>query len=127
MAAQVNSVLKNRKSKDTITFERYSTADDAKKAQAKKARKKPGKKATTKKPKQVTVNSTEYGYSIPAYGLLGLSMLGDRVPDDLEGQVEFWKKKYEQSLNQSSKLTSQVTLLQSIIDKALTRSCSGSC
>lgn len=113
--------------KDNMTFTRFATADDAKKSQAKKPRKKPGKRISSKKPKQVTVNTVEYGYSIPSNTLIANSFFGERIPDDLEGQVEFWKKKYEQSLNQTSKLSSQITLLQSIIDKALTRSCSGSC
>ena len=113
--------------KGDITFERYATAEDAKKAQAKKARKKPGKRISSKKPKQVTVNSTEYGYSIPAYGLLGLSMLGDRVPEDLEGQVKYYKDKYEYYSKRSDILKEQVQLLTSIIDSGLTRSCSGSC
>jgi len=112
--------------KGDITFERYTTAEDAKKAQAKKARKKPGKKATTKKPKQVTVNSTEYGYSIPTYGLLG-AMFGDGVPEDLEGQVKYYKDKYEYYSKRSDILKEQVQLLTSIIDSGLTRSCSGRC
>ena len=110
--------------KGDITFQRYENADEAKKATMPKPRR---KKPTAKKPKQVTVNTVEYGYSIPSNTLIANSFFGERIPDDLEGQAEFWKKKYEQSVNQASKLTSQVTLLQSIIDKALTRSCSGSC
>ena len=104
--------------KDDITFERMATAP-------KPRRKKPTKKAA-KKPKQVTVNSNEYGYSVPAYGLLGLSMLGDRVPEDLEGQVKYYKDKYEYYSKRSDILKEQVQLLTSIIDSGLTRSCNGS-
>ena len=123
MAAQVNSVLKNRKSKDTttetITFERLATAP-------KPRRKKPTKKAA-KKPKQSTVNLTNYGYAIPSYDFLAQSMLGDRVPEDLESQVKYYKDKYEYYYKRSDTLKEQVQLLTSIIDSGLTRSCSGRC
>ena len=109
--------------KDTITIPRVATAP-------KPRRKKPTKKATKvpPRPEYVNVNAMQFGYNAMVNNALRADTLfGEQIPDDLEGKVEFWKKKYEQSLNQASKLTSQVTLLQSIIDKALTRSCSGSC
>ena len=110
--------------KDTITIPRLATAPKPK-------RKKPTKKKAAKvppKPEYVNVNAIQFGYNAMVNNALRADTLfGEQIPNDLEGQVEFWKKKYEQSLNQASKLTSQVTLLQSIIDKALTRSCSGSC
>lgn len=112
--------------KDDVTIKRLKTA--------------PKKKAAKKKPVKddfLTIKTQQYGGSnllSDAYARLVDDMsrsmntyYGEKIPDDLEGQVKFWKDKYEQSLNQASKLTSQVTLLQSIIDKALTRSCSGSC
>lgn len=103
--------------KDDVTIKRLKTAPKKKSAK---------KKSTDNE--FLTVKSTEYGYSIPYTERLWYSP--GTKPESamtLEEKVEFWKDKYQQSLNQASKLTSQVTLLQSIIDKALTRSCSGSC
>lgn len=105
MAAQVNSVLKNKKSKVTRKG-----------------------KAATKKPKDdsIKVSLVEYGYSIPYTGMLhyslGLKPESDMTPEE---KVEYWKNKYENSDKQCSKLEARVGVLERIISGALNRSCNG--
>jgi hypothetical protein len=118
MAAQVNSILKNKKSKVT----------------------RKGKAATNKKPVKddfLTIKTQQYGGSnllSNHYAKLVDDMsrsmntyYGERIPDDLESQVKFWKEKCERADKQSDKHLAQVVMLERIISSALTRSCSGSC
>jgi len=48
---------------------------------------------------------------------------GNRVPDDLEGQVEFWKSETQYLAKIKTSLEGQVRLLQQIIERSLSRSC----
>jgi nucleoside-triphosphatase THEP1 len=47
------------------------------------------------------------------------------MPESLEGQVQYWKEKYERSEKQCDKYAAQVGVLERIIDGALRRSCNG--
>lgn len=109
MAAQVNSVLKNKKSKVT----------------------RKGKAAAEKAPPKsefITVNPIQYGYNaLLNDALRATTMYGQPVPDDLEERAKFYKDKYEYSERANRSLKEQVELLKSIINSAMTRSCSGSC
>jgi hypothetical protein len=107
MAAQVNSVLKNKKSK--VTRKGKTTA-----------------KSSAPKAEFITVNPIKYGYTtIVNDALRASTMYGQPEPEDLEGQVKFWKDKYENSDKQCSKLEAQVGVLERIISGALNRSCNG--
>lgn len=90
----------------------------------------PKRRAKKKNDGYITVNT--YGTSAMtgsnlignAYNGLINTMLGERIPDSLEGQVEFWKKKYEDEQNRSAKYKSQVSLLEIIIGNAIARNSS---
>lgn len=90
------------------------------------------KKAASKKRKPITkddyiaVNVNTYGnnYLASAYDKLISGML-PQEPESLEGKVAYWKEKCERSNVLNNKLEAQVKILESIIDKALTRSCRG--
>jgi hypothetical protein len=103
MAAQVNSVLKNKKSKVT----------------------RKGKAATKKKPTNDTFLTVHYNNLVNDMAKSMNTYYGERIPDDLEGQVKFWKEKYERSEKQSDKYAAQVGVLERIISGALNRSCNG--
>ena len=85
----------------------------------------PKRKAKPKKDDFITVQTTNYGnsYMASAYDSLINTMYGVKIPDTLEGQVTFWKKKFEDEEIRSNKLSSQVTLLKEIINNAMNKSC----
>ena len=88
------------------------------------------KAAPKRKPKPkddyIAVNVNTYGnnYLASAYDNLINGML-PKEPENLEGKVAYWKDKYERSNILNNKLEAQVKMLESIIDKALVRSCRG--
>ncbi len=109
MAAQVNSVLKNKKSK--VTRKNKAAAEKV-----------------PPKPEFITVNPIKYGYTtLVNDALRATTMYGQPVPDDLEERAKFYKDKYEYSERANRSLKEQVELLKSIIKSAMTRSCSDSC
>jgi hypothetical protein len=109
--------------KKTITFERLKEAPKKKAAPKKKSNKK-----VPPKPEFITVNPIQYGYNaLVNNALRATTMYGQPEPDDLEERAKFYKEKYEYSERTNRSLKEQVELLKSIINSALTRSCSGSC
>ena len=90
------------------------------------------KKAAPKKRKPITkddyiaVNLNTYGnnYLTSAYDSLINNML-PKEPENLEAKVAYWKDKYERSSILNNKFEAQIKILESIIDKALARSCRG--
>ena len=106
--------------KDYVTFERAKTAPK------KKATKKTAKKPPVKND-FLTVDMQQYGSSVigTAYNNLINGMLNEKIPDSLEGQVAYWKDKYEHSEKQCDKYSAQVGVLERIISGALSRSCNG--
>lgn len=103
--------------KDDVTIKRLKTA--------------PKKKAAKKKPTNnefIAVNAIQYGYNtLVNDALRATTMYGQPEPLDLEERVKFYKDKYEYSERKNRSLSEQVDLLKSIINSAMTRSCSGSC
>ena len=104
--------------KDDVTIKRLKTA--------------PKKKTAKKSPVKndfLTVDMQQYGSSVlgSAYNNLINNLLNEKIPDSLEGQVEYWKKKYEDSDRQCDKYAAQVGVLERIINGAVSRSCSGNC
>lgn len=78
------------------------------------------KKAAPKK-KEPTITIKEYGNTAVTTGLLGglSTWYGEQIPDDLEGQVKFWKQKYESQKIETAIASAKVTLLERIVKQAL--------
>jgi hypothetical protein len=88
----------------------------------------PKKKKAAPKEDYLTIKTQQYGFPSlvgNAYNNLINGMLNDRMPESLEGQVQYWKEKYERSEKQCDKYAAQVGVLERIIDGALRRSCNG--
>lgn len=88
----------------------------------------PKKKKAAPKDEFITVNLKEYGspsLMTNAYNNMINSMLGIKneelmTPDE---RIVYWRDKHNDLENKNKSLEAQVKLLQSIIDKALVRSC----
>ena len=106
---------------ETITIPRLATAP-------KPRRKKPTKKKAAPKPEYVNVNAMQFGYNaLLKDALRATTLYGQPIPEDLEERAKFFQDKYEYVERNNISLKAQVDLLKSIINSAMTRSCSGSC
>jgi hypothetical protein len=106
--------------KDDVTIPRLATAP-------KPRRKKPTKKAPPKA-EFINVNAIQYGYNaLVNNALRATTLYGQPIPEDLEERAKFFQDKYEYAERNNRSLKEQVELLKSIINGAMTRSCSGSC
>lgn len=106
--------------KDDVTIPRLATAP-------KPRRKKPTKKALPKA-EFINVNAMQYGYNtLVNNALRATTLYGQPIPEDPEERAKFFQDKYEYLERKNISLKEQVDLLKSIINSAMTRSCSGSC
>ncbi len=86
------------------------------------------KKKAAPKPEYINVTSTQFGYNAMVNNALRATTLyGQPIPEDLEERAKFFQDKYEYVERNNRSLKEQVDLLKSIINSAMTRSCSGSC
>ena len=88
----------------------------------------PKKKKAAPKDEFIKVKLTEYGspsLMSNAYNSMINSMLGIKNEElmTLEERIVYWRDKHKDLQNKNTNLEAQVKLLQSIIDKALVRSC----
>jgi hypothetical protein len=106
--------------KDDVTIPRLASAP-------KPRRKKPTKKVPPKA-EFINVNAMQYGYNtLVNNALRATTLYGQPIPEDLEERAKFFQDKYEYVERNNRSLKEQVELLKSIINGAMTRSCSGSC
>lgn len=86
------------------------------------------KKKAAPKDEFITVKLKEYGSPSlisNAYNGMINSMLGIKNEESMtpEERIVYWRDKHKDLENKNNSLEAQVKLLQSIIDKALVRSC----
>ena len=106
---------------DTITIPRLATAPKPK-------RKKAAKKKPEMRTEYVNVNAMQFGYNaLVNDALRATTLYGQPIPEDLEERAKFFQDKYEYAERNNRNLKEQINLLKSIINSAMTRSCSGSC